>query len=58
VNTANASGVTLDFRAACDTEYHTGNWTDYIALEVSNDGTNFTGIDKIDEAYLDDDRIE
>jgi uncharacterized sporulation protein YeaH/YhbH (DUF444 family) len=58
VSTANASGVTLDFRAMCDTQYSTSSWNDYMALEVSADGSNFSEVDRRDEAYLDNDLIE
>lgn len=58
VNTANTSGVTLDFWAMCDTQYSTSNWYDYMTLEVSDDGSNFIEIARWDESYLDTDNIE
>lgn len=58
INTANASGITIDFRAMCDTQYSTSSRIDYMALEVSADGTGFVMIDRRDEAYLDNNSIE
>ncbi|MFA6257393.1 MAG: S8 family serine peptidase [Candidatus Paceibacterota bacterium] len=50
----NISGATIDFDTRCDTEYViTNDWYDYIALEVSNDGVNFTEQLRWDEALLD-----
>ncbi len=44
----------LYFNTACDTEYDgaTTNWHDYLALEYSSDGVNFTEITKWDEEAL------
>ncbi|MBI2314517.1 S8 family serine peptidase [Candidatus Daviesbacteria bacterium] len=57
-NLSGASGVDMGFFAVCDTEYITDGWHDYMALEVSSNGTDFTEIMKWDEAFLDDDLIE
>ncbi len=53
VNLSGASGATLSFYTVCDTEYTTSDWFDYMQLEYSADGTNFTGDFKWDEASLD-----
>jgi len=52
-NLSNVSGAKIDFWTKCDTEYDTENWTDYMSLEISNDGANFTELGKWDEAMLD-----
>jgi len=49
----NISGATINFGTRCDTEYTNTDWFDYMALEVSSDGVNFTEILKWDEATLD-----
>jgi len=57
----NTSGATISFLTACDTEYATTDWRDYMQLEYSTDGTNFFpasdpffgGTFRWDEAYLD-----
>lgn len=36
-----SGGANIDFWAACDTEYITDGWADYMQLEYSSDGTNF-----------------
>jgi len=52
INLANSGGATINFYAACDTEYVT--WSDYLALEVSsNNGSTFSEIARWDERYLD-----
>jgi len=52
----NISGATISFLTACDTEYNTTNWTDYMNLEFSSDGGNsFTEVLRWDEYYLDSD---
>ncbi|OHA62431.1 MAG: hypothetical protein A2117_01270, partial [Candidatus Wildermuthbacteria bacterium GWA2_46_15] len=49
-----ASGANIDFRTKCDTEYNTTSWTDYMALEFSNDnGSTFAEILKWDEPSID-----
>ena len=35
------SGATIDFWARCDTEYSLEEWTDFMQLEFSSDGTTF-----------------
>lgn len=47
-------GANIDFWSACDTEYNTLNWDDYMALDFSSDGSNFTEVLKWDEVYMDD----
>ncbi len=49
-----ATNATVDFMVACDTEY-TPSWNDYVALEFSSDGVNFTEIAKYSEYSLDTD---
>lgn len=49
----NVTGTTITFLTRCDTEYNTLYWTDYMAIEMSSDGTNFTELFKWDESYLD-----
>lgn len=54
-------GASISFWAICDTEYTTSYWSDYMQLEYSSDGTNFSpatdpyfgGDFRWDEAYLD-----
>jgi len=41
----NLSGANIDFWAICDTEYLTSGWADYMQLEYSSDGINFTPAD-------------
>jgi len=55
-----AAGAKIDFWAACDTEYRTDRWTDYMALEISSDGATFQEFNlipsfgsKFDEPTLD-----
>jgi subtilisin family serine protease len=46
--------ASMSFWAGCNTEYDINNWTDYMALEFSNDDFNtFSQILKFDEAQLD-----
>ena len=46
----------IDFWARCNTEYNTENWTDYMALEFSNNGgSTFTEVLRWDEPLLDSD---
>lgn len=47
------SSASLDFWTRCDTEYSDSEWRDYMVLEVSGDGSNFTQIERWDEASLD-----
>lgn len=53
VNTANASGVNIDFWTICDTQYSLSSRNDYMVLEASSDWTNFSEIYKRDESTLD-----
>ena len=43
----------IDFWAKCDTEYNTDFWTDYMALEISSDGSSFSEWFRFDEVFLD-----
>jgi subtilisin family serine protease len=52
-NLGENTGAKMSFFTRCDTEYTTTNWYDYMALEVSSDGANFTELTKWDEATLD-----
>lgn len=52
-NLSGSDGTKIDFWTKCDTEYSTSAWTDYIALEVSSNGSNFTEFFKWDEYALD-----
>lgn len=45
--------ATMDFITYCDTEYSTSSWYDYMALEMSSDGSNYSELIKWDEATLD-----
>lgn len=48
------STAKIDFWTRCDTEYNMSSWTDYMALEFSNDGgSNFTEVLKWDEPFID-----
>ena len=49
----NTSGATISFLTACDTEYTTTDWRDYMVLEYSSDGTSFSPYLPWDEAFLD-----
>ncbi len=44
----------LSFWTACDTEYDSRSsaWTDYLALELSSDGTNFSEVARWDKGSL------
>lgn len=48
-----ANGAVLNFWVDCDTEYDADYWTDYLDLEFSSDGVNFSSVLKIDENYID-----
>lgn len=58
IDTSNASGINISFRATCDTQYTTTAWKDYMSLAVSIDDNNYELIDMRDEAYLDTDSNE
>ena len=45
--------ASMDFWTQCDTEYSINEWRDYMVLEMSGDGSNFTQIERWDEASLD-----
>lgn len=47
------SSASMDFWTRCDTEYSESEWRDYMVLEISGDGSNFTQIERWDEASLD-----
>jgi len=53
VNLSGAKSATFEFLSGCDTEYNVSSWTDYMALEISSDGTNFSEIERWDEAHID-----
>ncbi|PIV11246.1 hypothetical protein COS50_00940, partial [Candidatus Roizmanbacteria bacterium CG03_land_8_20_14_0_80_35_26] len=57
-NISGASEAVIDFWASCDTQYKTDGWADYMALEISSDGSNYSEILRWDEAYLDSDTNE
>ncbi|MDP3093612.1 MAG: S8 family serine peptidase [bacterium] len=49
-----AGGANIDFWTRCDTEYSITSWTDYMALEFSNDGgSTFTEMLKWNEPSID-----
>jgi len=52
-NFSGLGGMAINLYAGCDSEYTTSTWTDYMTLETSGDGVNFTEIARWDEAYLD-----
>ncbi len=52
-NPLSGSGATVDFWTGCDTEYDEVAWVDYMSLEVSGDGIDFTEVERWDEASLD-----
>jgi len=43
----------MNFYTKCDTEYNTTQWKDYMVLEYSSNGTDFTEAYRWDEAYID-----
>ena len=47
------NGGNISFITRCDTEYRTDGWYDYMALDLSGDGINFTEFLRWDEATLD-----
>jgi subtilisin family serine protease len=53
VNLSGSTGANIEFYAKCDTEYYTPETSDYMSLELSGDGINFTEIGKWNEATLD-----
>ena len=48
-------GANISFITACDTEYKTNGWYDYIAMDYSSDGANFKEILQWDEPAIDSD---
>lgn len=52
INLGGATASLLDFWTACDTEYTTVDWRDYMSLEISNGGP-YTELLRWDEAYID-----
>ncbi len=44
----------IEMGLECDTEYDSVNWNDYLSLQISADGINFTEIAKLDEYSLED----
>ncbi|MEK7576684.1 MAG: S8 family serine peptidase, partial [Patescibacteria group bacterium] len=57
-NLSGATKAQIEFFTQCDTEYTTSSWDDYMALEVSGNGVDFTEILRWDEAGLDNDTTE
>ncbi len=55
INLSGEEGAAIEFFTQCDTEYNTSDWTDYMALEVSSNGSTFTEISRWDEPELDSD---
>ncbi|HTM68404.1 MAG TPA: S8 family serine peptidase, partial [Candidatus Binatia bacterium] len=53
IDLSTAGGAYMNVMTRCDTDYQTSAWTDYVALEFSSDGTNFTEFERWDEAALD-----
>ncbi|KKP51745.1 hypothetical protein A3K01_03975 [candidate division WWE3 bacterium RIFOXYD1_FULL_43_17] len=59
VNLDGASDVAIGFYTECDTEYPLDGWHDYMVVEASSDGTNFSEVDlgwgegKYDEPMID-----
>ncbi len=41
-NLSGANGATISFDTACNTEYTLSSWNDYMELEYSSDGINFS----------------
>ncbi|MFA5747418.1 MAG: S8 family serine peptidase, partial [Candidatus Paceibacterota bacterium] len=50
---SSTTAATLAFSASCDTAYELEDWTDYLSLFFSSDGTNFSEVMKLDEFYID-----
>ena len=48
-----SGGANMSFWAACDTQYSSTDYYDYMALEVSGDGSDFTELQRFDEWDLD-----
>ncbi|MFC1727572.1 tandem-95 repeat protein [Patescibacteria group bacterium] len=49
-----ASNAKIEFWTSCDTQYSTTSWTDYLSLEFSADGTNYSEVLRWDEVAIDD----
>jgi subtilisin family serine protease len=58
INLGNIDNANLRFITTCDTEYDLDYWTDYMTMEFSPDGINYTEILKWDEASIDTDYDE
>lgn len=50
---SSVGGATINFWVQCDTEYDLVEWIDYLALEISSDGSDFNELLKMDEFSLD-----
>lgn len=46
----------MDFWTICDTPYDTQNYGDYMALEISSDGSSYSELFKWNEVAIDSDR--
>jgi len=55
INLSGDQGAAIEFYTQCDTEYSLVDWTDYMSLEISSDGSSFNEILRWDEPYLDSD---
>jgi subtilisin family serine protease len=56
IDLSDATGASISFSAACDTEYTDPDIVgDFMALELSSDGVNFTEIGRWNELTLDND---
>lgn len=53
INLSGASGASINFLTQCDTEYTTTDWFDYMSLEASGNGSDYTELVRWDEAFLD-----
>lgn len=51
-NLSSIDAATINFLTQCETEYNPEIWTDYMALEISSDGTTFTEILRWDQPEL------
>lgn len=53
IDLSDANRAVFDFWTNCDTEYWYSYWYDYMSLEISADGNNFSQLIKWHEGYLD-----
>jgi subtilisin family serine protease len=52
-NMSNSLKASVSFVTACDTEYSYGDWYDYMALEVTSNGTTYNELVRWDESIID-----